>query len=155
MDSGHKTKWGHGYLDQGGQIEILLQQGLTEDEIIKEFAKLYPDHRNPRNRVKRALNHFRVTHNVDLNKYLGKGHTSSSESIQGEELLFEAYSPLKSDIEKAESQIRRCPDEVIGIDAVLKQMEEHFRKAGKQLKPNWREITRKNIEIWFSKNNFR
>ena len=59
------------------------------------------------------------------------------------------YLPTEANVEFAESQLRKSPEEVIGIEDVLNQIEEHFQKAGKQLKPNWREITRKNIGIWF------
>jgi len=59
--------------------------------------------------------------------------------------------PSRIDIEQAESEVRRSPDEVIGREVVLDQIMVNFDKAGKQLDPNWREITRRNIEIWFGK----
>lgn len=59
------------------------------------------------------------------------------------------YLPIKADVELAESQSRKSTDEFIGINVVLDQVEENFRNAGKPLKPNWREITKRNIEIWF------
>lgn len=63
----------------------------------------------------------------------------------------EAFLPQKANIEFAESQLRKSPEEVIGIEIVLDQVEANFVKAGKLLKANWREITKRNIEIWFSK----
>lgn len=64
--------------------------------------------------------------------------------------------PQKADVDYAEEQLRKTSfAEVIGLDAVLDQVEANFTKAGKSLKENWREITKRNIEIWFSKNNRR
>lgn len=60
--------------------------------------------------------------------------------------------PQQTDIEFAESQLRKSSDEVISKEAVFDQVEENFSKAGKLLKPNWQEITIRNIEIWFGKN---
>lgn len=60
------------------------------------------------------------------------------------------YLPTREDVELAESQLRTSPDEVISIAAVLDQIEINVKKAGKFLKENWREITKRNIiEIWF------
>jgi len=59
------------------------------------------------------------------------------------------YLPTKADIDLADSQLRKTPGEVIGTEAILDQVEVNFNKAGKPLKENWREITRRNIEIWF------
>ncbi len=59
--------------------------------------------------------------------------------------------PSKADVEQAKSEICRSPDEVICIGVVLDQVEVNFNKAGKPLKENWWEITRRNIEIWFGK----
>lgn len=60
--------------------------------------------------------------------------------------------PTKDDVDAAELQLRKTsPDEVIGTDAVLDQIEDNFKKAGKPLKENWRDITKRNIPIWFSK----
>jgi len=63
----------------------------------------------------------------------------------------ELYLPTKEDVEFAESQLRKFTDEVIGIEAVLDQVDSNFRKVLKSLKPSWREITRINIENWFGK----
>lgn len=59
------------------------------------------------------------------------------------------YLPTKADVEFAESQLRKSSDEVIGMKNVLDQVEVNFNQAEKELKEDWREITRKNIEIWF------
>ena len=61
------------------------------------------------------------------------------------------YLPNKADVEFVESQLRKSLDEVIGIEDVLDQVEVNFSKAGKPIKDNWREITRRNIEIWFGR----
>ncbi len=61
------------------------------------------------------------------------------------------YLPEKSDIECAEAQIRKAPDEVVNIEDVLNQIENNFSEAQKQLRDNWRTITKHNIEIWFRK----
>ncbi|MBI4768411.1 MAG: hypothetical protein HY787_28105 [Deltaproteobacteria bacterium] len=62
------------------------------------------------------------------------------------------YLPTKADIEFAESQLRQSPDEVIGIKAVLDQVELNYMEAEERLKENWRYITERNIELWFVKN---
>ena len=62
-----------------------------------------------------------------------------------------SHLPTKADIDLADSQLRKTPGEVIGTEAILDQAEVNFNKAGKPLKENWREITRRNIEIWFGK----
>jgi len=63
----------------------------------------------------------------------------------------EAHLPDKGHVELAESQLRKTLDEKIGLQAVLAQIELNFNKEGKQLKDNWREITRRNIILWFGK----
>ena len=62
------------------------------------------------------------------------------------------YLPTKADVEFAESQLRKLSDEVIGMKDVLDQIEVNFNKTEKELKEEWREISRRNIEIWFGKN---
>lgn len=59
--------------------------------------------------------------------------------------------PEKSDIELAESQLRKTLGEIIGLEIVLDQVEINFKKAGKTLRENWRELSRQNIKIWFKK----
>jgi len=61
----------------------------------------------------------------------------------------EAHIPDRGHVELAESQLRKTIDEKIGLQAVLDQIELNFNKEGKQLKDNWREITRRNIILWF------
>lgn len=65
------------------------------------------------------------------------------------------YLPEKSHIECAEAQkriaLRIAPDEVVNIEEVLNQIENNFSEAQKQLRDNWRTITKHNIEIWFRK----
>jgi len=61
------------------------------------------------------------------------------------------YLPTKADIDFADSQLRKTSGEVIGTEAILDQAEVNFDKEGKPLKENWREITRRNTEIWFGK----
>lgn len=65
----------------------------------------------------------------------------------------DGYFPGKSDVDHAESQLRKISDEIIGLETVLDQVESNFKKAGKPLKENWRYITKQNIinKIWFSK----
>jgi len=62
-----------------------------------------------------------------------------------------SYLPIKADVEFAESQLRKSSEEVIDIENVLDQLELNFNKILKPLKENWREITRRNIRIWFGK----
>ena len=61
------------------------------------------------------------------------------------------YLPTKADIEFVESTLRKSLDEVIGIEDVLDQVVTNFKKDGKPLKENWRQITSRNIELWFGK----
>ena len=62
-----------------------------------------------------------------------------------------SYLPTETDVEFAESQLRKSPEEVIEIGAVLEQVESNLKSDGKLLKANWRYITERNIEIWFGK----
>jgi len=59
--------------------------------------------------------------------------------------------PNKDDVEYADSMLRKHSDETVSINSVLDRVDVNFKKAGKTLKDNWREITRRNIEIWFGK----
>jgi len=148
MEADYISKWGHPLSDQGGYIDQLLFKGLTKNQIISAFIERYPNHKKPQNRVQRHLNHLRDGHKVDLESYLGK----SSSTLSGRHLDTPEFSiPKKVDVEYAESQLRRFPGEVVIIEAVLNQVEVNFTKAGKILKENWHEITRRNIEIWFRK----
>lgn len=61
------------------------------------------------------------------------------------------YLPTKADVEFADSQLRKSLDDVINREAVLDQVDANFTKVGKLLKDNWREITTRNIAIWFDK----
>lgn len=61
------------------------------------------------------------------------------------------YLPTKADVEFAESQLRKLSDEVIGMEDVLDQIIVNFNKSGKELKEDWREITKQNIKKWFGK----
>lgn len=63
-----------------------------------------------------------------------------------------SYLPIKVDVDFALSQLRTSPHEEIGVDAVLDQVKVNFDRAGKPLKPNWREITKRNIETWYGTN---
>lgn len=63
----------------------------------------------------------------------------------------DGYLPGKSDVDHAESQMRKISSEIIGLETVLDQVENNFKKAGKALRENWRAITKQNIKIWFSK----
>ena len=72
--------------------------------------------------------------------------STAKESILSQDISL----PTKTDVEFAESQLRGSSDEVIGIRTVLDQVESNFKKSGKPLKENWRNITERNIEIWFS-----
>jgi len=65
--------------------------------------------------------------------------------------LEDTYLPGKSDIEEAESQLRKSASEIISRDAVLDQVEINFKREGEKFKENWREITKRNVEIWFGK----
>jgi hypothetical protein len=144
-----ESKWGHPETDQGGVIEKLFLMRLTEAQIIENFALIYPQHKDPRTRVKDALRHFRDIHGADINLCLGKGtSTDSSLPVNADSSIGEI--PNKEDVEAAESQLRKNSDEIIGIETVLDQIENNFKKSGKPLKNNWLNITRKNIEIWFA-----
>ncbi len=144
------SKWGHPSSDQGGVVDALLLDCLSEDQIIKAFAKGYPQHKDPRTRVKRHLKHLSDDHHVELRFYLGKGTTSvGQQSSNCQANVF--HIPEKADIESAEWPLRKSPDEVVGIEDVLDQVEANFKKDGKPLKVNWRQITRRNIELWFGK----
>lgn len=79
----------------------------------------------------------------------GIGHHREPKKVAA--TLRETYLPEKSHIELAESQLRKSDDEFIDREVVLDQVEANFTKAGKPLKDNWRNITRRNIEIWFGK----
>lgn len=145
------SKWGHPSSDQGGEIDAFLLDGLSEDQIIKAFAKEYPQHKDPKRRVKGHLKHLRDDHHVDLGIYLGKGNTSVGQQSSNSHANV-LHIPEKSDVNYAEMQLRKTSsDEVIGVDAVLDQIEDDFKIMGKPFKKNWREITRRNIEIWFGK----
>ena len=62
------------------------------------------------------------------------------------------YLPTKADVDEAEDELRKTSsDELIALDPVLDQVKADFTKAGKPLKDNWRDITIRNIEIWFKK----
>lgn len=146
MDS---SKWGHPYSDQGGEIDILLLEGLSEDQIIREFAENHPQHKNPKNRVKGHLRHLRDDHHVDLRLYFGKGNISVGQKSHDSKANV-LHLPGKADIDNAEAQLRKTfSGEVIDLDAVLDQVEDDFKRMGKSFKENWRQITRRNIEIWF------
>jgi ribonuclease I len=49
-----------------------LLADLSEEQIMKAFAKEYPQHKNSRTRVRRHLNHLRDDHHVDLGSYFDK-----------------------------------------------------------------------------------
>lgn len=145
------SKWGHPSSDQGGEIDAFLLDGLSEDQIIKAFAKEYPQHKDPKSRVKRHLKHLRDDHHVNLDFYLGKGTTSVGQESSGTQANV-LHLPGKADVDQAEEQLRKSSsDEVIGLDAVLDQVEANFKKIDKRMKENWRQITRHNIELWFGK----
>ena len=59
--------------------------------------------------------------------------------------------PTRTDVDTAQSQLRKSSDEVIDIKDVLDQIEVNFNETEKELKENWREITEQNIKTWFSK----
>jgi Rad3-related DNA helicase len=126
--------------------------GLSEEQIVKAFAKEYPQHKNPKARVKRHLNHLRDDDHVDLSIYLGKGNTSVGQQSSNSKTNVLVHLPDKADVDRAEEQLRKTSsDEVIRLNAVLDQVEINFKKAEKYLKENWRDITKHNIKIWFSK----
>lgn len=59
--------------------------------------------------------------------------------------------PTREDIELAETQLRKNTDEIIDMENVLDQVEINSKNAGKSLKGNWRDVTRRHIPIWFEK----
>jgi hypothetical protein len=80
----------------------------------------------------------------------GKEHSRIKKTADA--TLLETYLPEKYDIEHAESQLRKNPDEIIGREIVLDQVVVNFENAGKPLKEDWRDITKQNISKWFSNN---
>jgi len=150
--------------------EMLLTGG-TRNQMAKAMVDrgLKPNIKEALQRVKRHFNHLKAVgksesqrgHNLPLIedsdgkwrfdlKIMEQMHSGSTHPVSNPTILKRCL-PEKSDIELAESQRRETPDEVIGIDAVLDQVEKNFKEAGKPLKENWREITKQNIKIWFSK----
>lgn len=81
------------------------------------------------------------------------GLSQNIESSSDETTYSVSDLPAKADVEFAESQLRQLPDEVVSIEAVCDQVRVNFDRAGKPLKPNWQEITKENIKIWFGKKN--
>lgn len=79
----------------------------------------------------------------------GSSVTSSKLFSNGVFPITDGENPHKEDIDVAESQLRKNSDEIIGIETVLDQVEINFKKAGKPLEENWREVTKQNIKIWF------
>ncbi|MFZ4440839.1 MAG: hypothetical protein ACOYOS_20690 [Syntrophales bacterium] len=78
--------------------------------------------------------------------------TTSTEKPSRNSQTNSSLLPENSDVDYAEMQLRKTSsDEVIGVDAVLDQIEDNFKIMGKPFKKNWREITKRNIEIWFGK----
>jgi len=68
-------------------------------------------------------------------------------------LEINSYYPTKEDVDAAELILRETSSgEVTNIEAVINQLEKKFEEDGKPLKENWRDITKRNIPIWFSKN---
>ena len=74
------------------------------------------------------------------------GGTASDNGFEPAEHL-----PTKADVEFAESQLRKSYDGVIGMKDVLDQIEVNFSRTKKELKEDWQEITRRNIETWFGR----
>ena len=85
-----------------------------------------------------------------FSQYLS-GENDSIVIEKAEVNLGKAYLPEKNDIDCAEEQIRKTPDEVVSIENVLNQVEKNFSKARKLLRDNWRTTTKHNIQIWFRK----
>lgn len=147
MNSDQISKWGHPFTDQGGHIDELLLAGLSNNQIVSAFLAKYPTHKNPRRRVVGHLNHLRDTHNVDIKAYFDKAqgiyvnhqHSNIRENY--------SYLPTEGDFKTAYQQIAK-PGQEISVDAVLDQIEIDAKKAGRNLKEDWRIITERNIEIW-------
>lgn len=127
----------------------LAATGLTEAEYV-QIAQRF----KAKERLKQHIRYFKSEgFNITLEngRYVDKTEPSLSLGPSTPTQVFlNGEIPTKEDIDLAESQLRKNPDEIIGIETVLDQVEINFKKAGKSLKENWREITRKNIEIWFA-----
>lgn len=57
------SQWNHNKTDnQDGYINGLLQNNISMKEIVIAFAKRFPDHATPAQRVKRHIDHLKKTH---------------------------------------------------------------------------------------------
>lgn len=168
---GTGTNWLRHRGDQNTIFDEMLLTGATMEQMAKILIdrQLEPTREKALYRVQRHFDHLKavnksestIGHNLpliedsngkwrfDLKKMeemlSGSTHPLSNPTI------LKRHLPEKSDIEFAESQRRKTADEIIGLETVLDQVEINFKKAGKPLKENWREITKQNIKIWFSK----
>lgn len=137
------------------QIHILPPKD-TSHKYLKPDGKYYryiPSYfcRNlPLEDIKKHILESYFTKLEKLGMNLPKGLNKDRQTAMGKNLDSNEI-PSRIDIELAESEVRRSHDEVIGREVVLDQIMVNFDKAGKQLDPNWREITIRNIAIWFDK----
>ncbi|MBI4768412.1 MAG: hypothetical protein HY787_28110 [Deltaproteobacteria bacterium] len=149
---------------QDQRIDDMLLKGATKQEIAQDLIQKGLSKRDLQtimHRVQRHIDHIRKEeHKLPLKQDIN-GVWRFDLGTQVEELLKNSiikegslsqdiYLPQKADVEFAESQLRKNMDEVIGINLVLDQVEKNIKKSGKLLKDNWRNITERNIEIWFS-----
>lgn len=160
---------GKNWLDHKGKqnrrIDEMLLIGATELDIARDLIQkglFKKDLPTAIKRVKRHLDHLgKEEHKLPLKQDIndvwrfdvgGEVEESLRRSIIKESILSQDISlPTRTDVEFAESQLRQLPGEVIDIEAVLDQIETNFKKAEKLLKENWRCLTKRNIEKWFSK----
>jgi hypothetical protein len=97
----------------------------------------------PRGTVKKIVEHRAKVENLikDIQNSLPYGQQQIN-----------SYLPSKEDVDAAELQVRKTASgELIDLDVVLDQVKTDFEKADKPLKEDWRDITKQNIPIWFSK----
>lgn len=150
----------------------MLLIGATKDQIAKAMLDrgLKPNMKKALLRVQRHFKHLMAAgksesqtgHNLPLIedsngkwcfdlKKLEEMHNGITHPVSNPTIL-KRYLPKIHDVDHAEEQRRKTSsDEVIGMDAVLDQLEDDFKKAGKPLKENWRDITKQKIKIWFRK----
>jgi len=140
---------------KGGRITFKLYETFGENPFSMEEARKTLISANF-DRIDYLPNHFKflIEHRVLERKSTGKyaftvGKSTNKDNKNNLSSIF--YLPTKADVEYHESLLRKSPDEIISIDAVLDQIDFFFALEGKSLKANWREITKRNIEIWFGK----
>jgi len=163
----------HHTLEDQLTIDLLITEAAENDKIavekaISKFNQFQFNDKKIRERVwqhssnkndKRRQYYFDVTDlsDEDIRKIFDKireefANASSQQKAMNHNTPAPiTYLPTKADIDFADSQLRKSPDEVIDANDVLYKVEDNFINAGKPLRENWRYITKRNIELWFDK----